>query len=181
MQQCDAQCHGGARDRRLVHDPRPKAQELLLVQGLGEEVSVVLESRDVGHAKLERFDHVTNEEVSACDVLGLFVKLRVVREGARSEVVGRDRRGPGGGGGIELGHEAAIIDKVFRRFGESNDFRLARRESNALLPSRAPRDHRVLPADVPAGGGMLGFPRGVRASAKVRRSGVISDAERVGS
>ena len=61
---------------------------------LGEEVGEVVVGAHEGHADGVVFDDFADVEVTARDVFGLVVVLRVVREVARGLVVAAEERGP---------------------------------------------------------------------------------------
>ena len=79
--------------RRDVHELVTHGEEMLGIEGLGEEVRQVVACGDIRHDDVEVLDALADEEVTTLDMLHARVVLRVVRGGNGSLVVRSERGG----------------------------------------------------------------------------------------
>ena len=125
-----------AQERRTV------PLECLLLEWLGHRVGDVLRSVDLDWLDHAVFDEFADEEILACDVLGLCVVDRIVRQVDRSRIVhvqdgGLRRWMP------DLSQDAANTDPVASSKGACDNLRLVRARCDGLLLLRHPRDRSV--------------------------------------
>ena len=86
------------------------------LKSLGEQVSVIIDSRYEGHVELKLLDHVSHVKVSSRNVLDSPVVLRIIRDVSRSFIVGVEIR-RARIGSAQAAYESPKIDDVLRGLG----------------------------------------------------------------